>query len=425
MLWKVKKSNLTGTLHIPPSKSHTIRALLIASITQGESIIYNALLQGDGESALEASKGLGVQHTISNGTISVNGIGPEYSNGKSNIFVGNSGTSARLFTSVAALGSKPRTFDGDDSLRSRPMKPLLQSLADLGGHYSIHQNDRDIPFTIYGPLKGGETTINGITSQYLSSLLFTAPLLPMDTCIHVENLHEKPYVEITLWWLRKMNINYKISDNFSTFHIFGNQKYYPIQQTVPGDFSSATFGAVAAVLTRSKIKLENIDFSDPQGDKEIFTILENMGVLVDRQHSSAVVTGGEIPQGIEIDLNANPDALPAFAVLGCFSEGITSIVNVRQARIKETDRIKVMKMELSKMGARIEELDDGLRIYHSKLTGCNVCGHHDHRVVMALALAGMIADGETIIETAESADITYPGFVADFKNIGANIDQIN
>ncbi|MGD9201809.1 MAG: 3-phosphoshikimate 1-carboxyvinyltransferase [Chitinispirillia bacterium] len=425
MLWKIKKSCVSGTLRIPPSKSHTIRALLIASIAQGESTIYNGLIQGDGKSALEAAEGLGVKYTIRNGTIYIKGIASDFSKGTSEINVGNSGSSVRFFTSVAALGSKPRTFDGDSSLRSRPMKPLLQSLAELGGQYSIHQSDRDIPFTISGPLKGGETVINGLSSQYLSSLLLTAPLLPKDTCINVENLHEKPYVEITLWWLDRMNISYQVSNNFSTFNIQGNQKYHPFSLSVPGDFSSATFGAVAAVLSRSQLKLENIDFSDPQGDKEIFVFLEKMGAVIDRNSASATIRSGGIPQGIEIDLNANPDALPALTVLGCFAEGTTSIVNVKQARIKETDRIKVMKTELAKMGARIEEKEDGLRIYNSKLTGCKVNGHHDHRVVMALALAGMIADGETVIETAESADITYPGFALDFNNIGADIECIS
>lgn len=424
MIWKVKKSKLKGTITVPPSKSHTIRALLIATLADGESTIECPLLEGDGRSALDAAEGLGAKYGISNNTLKIKGIGTNYSLGTDKLFLGNSGTGTRLFTSAAALGKRPRTFDGDESLRTRPMKPLLEALSNLGARYSLLQEPGDVPFTIQGPLTGGETTVNGITSQFLSSILFAAPCINNKTTIHVENLHEKPYVELTLWWLDKMNIKYDVSDDFSTFTLYGNQIYRPFQQRIPGDFSSATFGAVAAALTGGPVTLDNIDFSDPQGDKEVFAILERMGVTVEKRQNLALVnTQGKI-KGIEIDLNKTPDALPAFSVLGCIAEGTTSIVNVKQARIKETDRIKVMTKELSRMGAQIEEKDDGLIIHKSKLKGCKVNGQNDHRVVMALALAGMVAEGETIIETAESAAVTYPTFVEDFVKVGANIESL-
>lgn len=424
MKWKIKKSKLNGTITVPSSKSHTIRALLIATLARGESVIEGALLEGDGKSAIQAAEGLGAKCVLKNGNLYIHGIDGDLSQGEESLFLDNSGTSTRLFTSVAALGKTPRTFDGDSSLRTRPMKPLLNSLVDLGATYSILQKNRDIPFSVNGPATGGETKINGITSQYLSSLLLTAPYMQKDTIIHVENLHEKPYVEITLWWLDKMRIRYEVSNNFTTFKIFGNQKYSPINQRIPGDFSSATFGAVAAALTNHTLTIENLDFTDPQGDKEIFCLLENMGVKVFRKRTGAIVNAPSSLLGIVLDLNKMPDALPAFSVLGCVAKGRTEIVNVKQARIKETDRISVMTHELSKMGANIEEKEDGLIIHQSQLSGCNVNGHDDHRVVMALALAGMIADGETIIETAEAADVTYPGFVESFRGIGANIEII-
>ena len=421
MIWTVKKSKLSGSITVPPSKSHTVRALLIATLADGESTIECPLLEGDGRSALNAVEGFGAEYTISNETLKIKGIGNNYSLGSENLFLGNSGAGTRLFTSAAALGNKPRTFDGDESLRTRPMKPLLDALSNLGAKYSLLQESGDIPFTIQGPLAGGETKISGITSQFLSSLLIAAPLMPDKTTIQVKNLHEKPYVEMTLWWLDKMNIKYEVSDDFSTFTVYGNQRYHPFEQRIPGDFSSATFGAVGAALTGGPVTLDNIDFSDPQGDKEVFIVLEKMGVTVERELTSASVRVDGKIKGIEIDLNEMPDALPAFSVLGCIAEGTTSIVNVKQARIKECDRIKVMTEELSKMGAEIEEKEDGLVIHKNKLKGCNVNGHGDHRVVMALALAGMAAEGETIIETAESAAVTYPTFVEDFVRIGANI----
>ncbi len=421
MQWKVNQSSVKGTLIVPSSKSHTIRALLIATLAQGESILEECLLEGDGRSALDAAKGLGAECALSGSTLTVAGTGGKLDHGSEALFLGNSGTGTRLFASAAALGARPRQFDGDHSLRTRPMKPLLKALQDLGASFTIEQNDQDIPFSIQGPVVGGTTRVSGVTSQFLSSLLLSLPLAPKDTIIHVEDLHERPYVEITLWWLDKMGISYRVSDDFATFFIEGGQSYQPIRERIPGDFSSATFGAVVAALTGGPVTLENIDFSDPQGDKEVFSALERMGVTVKRKHHSAVVSCDNQLQGATIDLNTMPDALPALSVLGCHALGETRIVNVKQARIKETDRIAVMSGELSKMGAAIEELEDGLIIKKSSLVGTQVNGHDDHRVVMALALAGLISSGETIIDTAESASVTYPGFVESFSQLGAAI----
>lgn len=424
MLWKVKKSRLSGAIKVPPSKSHTIRSILIATLADGESVIEDALVDGDGRSAIEAAIHIGAKCRCHGDTIRISGIGGDLSRGVETLFMGNSGTSTRLFTAAVALGDKPRTFDGDDSLRTRKMAALLQALSDLGATYSIHQTGRDIPFTIQGPIHAGEATVSGITSQFISSLLLTAPLLPGESVFHVVDLHEKPYVEITLWWLDKQGIRYHVSRDFSTFRIGGSQKYKPFTTRIPGDFSSATFGAVGAALTRGMVALENLDFQDPQGDKEVLTLLEHMGVIIQRDAGSVTVTSEGGISGRVLDLNAMPDALPAFSVLGCVAEGQTHIVNVEQARIKETDRIQVMAKELMKMGARIEERKDGLVISKSSLKGCRVSGHYDHRVVMALALAGMVATGETVIETAETAAVTYPSFAADFKNLGADIQVI-
>lgn len=421
MLWHVERSKISGTIEIPPSKSHTIRALLISTLAHGKSTIKGALLEGDGLSALEAARNLGAKLEISGDTVTVEGINSDLSSGTDSLFLGNSGTSMNLFTSAAALGKRRRRFDGDLSLRSRPIKPLLHALEKLGAVFEIHQNSRDVPFSIQGPLNGGETTVSGISSQYLSSLLLSCPLIKNDTVIHVEDLHEKPYVLITLWWLERMGIEYSASTDLLSFKIKGNQRYAPVNQKIPGDFSSATFPAVAAAITDSKINIANLDFSDPQGDRGVFDILQNMGVSIRHEDNIVIVLGETNFHGMELDLNSMPDSLPAFSVLGCLAKGKTIIHNVKQARIKETDRIRVMTQELSKMGARIEERPDGIEVYNSKLKGCRVNGHNDHRVVMALALAGMAAEGETVIETAESAAVTYPTFAEDFINIGAKI----
>lgn len=421
MQWRVKRSNLSGTIAVPPSKSHTIRALLVASLAHGKSVVRNALVEGDGASALRVAQSLGALVSRDGTTVYITGVGGRPDAGELVCDCGNSGTSMTLFTSAAALGNVSRRFDGDSSLRRRPMRPLFDALGPLGVTIDSNGNTGDVPFTVGGPLAGGITTVNGISSQFVSSLLLSCPLARGNTTIHVTNLQERPYVEITLGWLDKMEIRHEKSDDLTTFEIPGGQSYSPVDLAIPGDFSSATFGAVAAAASAATLRLDGIDFSDPQGDKAVFSIIERFGARVERSAAGAVVSGSGLLQGCEIDLNANPDALPALCVLACASRGVTRLVNVHQARIKETDRIAVMTQELSRMGARITELPDGIEIEGGSLHGAAVSGHDDHRVVMALALAGMIAEGETVIDTAESATVTYAGFVDDFRALGADI----
>jgi len=422
MIWKIRRSSLNGTIDVPPSKSHTIRACAIATLANGTSVVRNPLLSGDGASALNAARGLGAAVECRGGLVKITSPRVTGQAGEEWLDLGNSGTGTNLFAGVAALGSRGRWFTGDDSLKSRPVRPLLTALNDLGANYALQSPNRDIPFFICGPIKGGSTTVNGISSQFVSSLLLSCPCAKNTSIIHVENLHEVPYVRMTLWWLDKMGISCEAAGDLSYFRIPGGQQYRPFDMRIPGDFSSATFAVVGAALAGGAVAIRNIDFTDPQGDKDVFTVCESLGAAVERTGGGATVRGGRPLRGGVIDLNSMPDALPAMAVLACAARGTTSIVNVRHARIKETDRIKVMARELAKMGACIEERDDGLTINPSALKGAHVHGHHDHRVVMALALAGMIAEGETVIETAEAAAVTYPAFADDFRALGAHIE---
>ncbi len=425
MKWKIRASKLSGSIPIPPSKSHTIRALLAATLAQGTSQLHNVLTTGDGASAIAGAKSMGAGVEIIGNKVTVRGIAGNYNAGSDHFPMENSGTSTNLFTSVAALGSRPRHFDGDASLRTRPFKPLLVALKNLGAGYSFENPKSDLPFIIAGPISGGRTTVEGVSSQFLSSLLFACPCAPKDTEIEVVHLQERPYVEMTLRWLDMLGIRYKKSDDMTRFIVFGNQTYKAIDYTVPGDFSSATFAAVAAPLTGSTLALQGLDFSDSQGDKGVFDIVTAMGASVQKGSPETIVNGTGRIDGQVMDLNAMPDSLPALSVLACVADGETHIVNVAQARIKETDRISVMTEELSKLGAKVVEQPDGLIISKSALVGAPVNGHGDHRVVMALALAGMVAEGETIIDTAEAAAVTYPTFMEDFKKCGANIEVVD
>jgi 3-phosphoshikimate 1-carboxyvinyltransferase len=421
----VRPSQLKGSITIPSSKSHTIRALLIGTMAPGTSTIRKPLLTGDGASALGAARSLGAKTASQGDVFTITGRGSDYNSGADFFDMGNSGTGTNLFTSAAALGSRKRKFDGDNSLRSRPFKYLLDALVPLGAHYERERTTGDLPFTISGPLKGGTTTVNGVSSQYLSSLLFTCPLIQGgDTDINVVNLQEIPYVELSLWWLKKQGIKFEHTADYTKFHIPGNQSYKPFDMTVPADFSSATFAAVGGALTRGPITLHGLDFTDPQGDKGVFDLLKVCGATIAHGGDGVTVSASTTLKAGVMDLNAMPDALPAMSVLACTLSGETRIVNVENARIKETDRIVVMREELTKMGASVTETRDGLVINKSDLHGAVVSGRDDHRVVMSLALAGCIAKGETVIETAEAAAVTYPSFVDDFKALGANMELV-
>jgi 3-phosphoshikimate 1-carboxyvinyltransferase len=414
---KIKRSYLSGDILVPASKSHTIRALVIAGLAEGTSVLKNPLFSSDTESCIAGIRTMGSGVVVGENHVEVTGVGNAPAFSSQTIDMGNSGTSLRMLTGIATIGSQPVKFDGDDSLRTRPMQPLFTALEKLGA--KVESTNGKCPFTIRGPIKGGKTEVNGMSSQYLSSLLIACPLIEQDTEIIVHQLMEKPYVEITLDWLKSQSIQFE-QKGLDWFKIKGGQSYKPFSGYIPSDFSTATFPLCAAAVTRSEIKIKGLDFNDPQGDKEVFQHLEKMGVHLQHVEDGIIVTGGELT-GSDIDMNNIPDALPAMAAVACYAKGTTRLINVAQARFKECDRIKAMATELKKMGADITELDDGLIIHESSLKGTCVHGYHDHRMVMALALAGMGAEGETLIDTAESFKITYPGFVKDFKHIQANI----
>ncbi len=422
MKLKVSKSLLKGTLKVPGSKSHTIRAVAVALLAPGESIIENPLESLDTVSSLRALTSMGGQVEVNKDFWRIIGTGGKLREPLRTINMGNSGTGTRIFTGIAATGTHKYKFDGDKSLRSRPMGELHDALVALGA--KCESTNGKCPFTIQGPIKGGETRVDGKSSQFLTSLLFATPLAENDTRINVYNLQEKPYVEITLDWLDRQEIKYRCSDNLTEFYIPGRQRYHNFSFNVPADFSTATFPLVAAAVTGSELDLENLDFSDRQGDKAVFDHLAKMGMEITTKGKFTNIKPAGRLKGIEVDLNATPDALPAMAVAGACATGKTILKNVPQARIKETDRITCMTSELRKMGVEIEELEDGMVISGcDNLHGAEVEGHEDHRIVMALALAGMAAEGETIINGSEAASVTFPEFFADFRDIGAVMEQ--
>lgn len=416
-----KTEELKGEITVPGSKSHTIRAVIIASLADGISKIRNPLSSEDTIAAVNGCRALGADINTDNSLEwVVKGFDMTPKKPEKPLYMANSGTSMRLIGGIVSLFEFDVTLDGDDSLRTRPMQHLLTSLNALGAEAVSLENNGSCPIKIKGKIKGGNVDVNGISSQFVSSLLLAAPLADGDTEINVINIQEVPYIEMTLKWLDEQEIEYEKSDDLTYFKIKGKQRYKPFEKQVPGDWSSATFPIIAASIIKSDVLIKGLDINDTQGDKAIVEYLKKMGADIKVEEHGLKIKGKEL-NGSDLDLNNTPDALPALAVLGCFALGTTRLYNVAQARIKETDRIKIMAQELFKMGANIKEMDAGLIIESCKLTGETVEGHKDHRVVMALALAGMIAEGATRITTAEAINVTFTDFVGIMKSLGSKI----
>jgi 3-phosphoshikimate 1-carboxyvinyltransferase len=419
----VRKSRLAGEVTIPASKSHTIRAVTIASLASGQSIIRNPLVSSDTQAAVDCYRALGAQIDTSDSKVwKVVGTGGEIKASEKNIDIGNSGTTLRIAMGSAALvkSGETTTLTGDEQIQSRPVGPLMDALTNLGAKCTSIKNNNKAPVEVTGKLKGGKTTIAASTSQYLSSLLLCTPLAANDSEIEVTLLNEPDYVQMTLDWLDKQGIEYQ-NENMRLFKIKGRQCYKSFDATIPADFSSATFFLCAAAMCADEVTLFGLDFSDSQPDKAVVDYLKAMGADISIGPSSITVKATPL-KGAELDMNKTPDALPAMAVTASFAEGTTRLVNVPQARAKETDRIKCMAEELKKMAIDVEELPAGLIIRQSNPKPAELHGWADHRIVMALSLAGLSLDGQCTIDTAEAMSVTFPDYVELMKSIGANME---
>lgn len=423
----VNPSKICGTAEVPGSKSHTIRGVITSILADGESILHAPLQSADTESALNAAKKFGASFRIGDdGSWHIKGIGSKTPAVTDVIDLGNSGTSMRLLCAAASLFDREIKFDGDDSLRTRPMKPLLDALKMLGVETS--STNGKAPLSVKGPLQGGRCTVSGVSSQYLSALLFAAPLASAPTVIDLESLNEQPYVEMTLKWLDFLGIKYKAASNLLHFEIEGNQQYHAYEKVIPADFSTSLFVLGAALQSGrdSGTDIKNLDFSDSQGDKEVFRFFEQSGAKIEYGKNVHIPALQKLKGG-KFDLNNTPDSLPVFSAVAAGIKGETfHCLNVPQARIKETDRIDCMTRELRKMGGIVEELPDGMIVTGTQLHGSNELeSYGDHRIGMALAVAALNADSPSIINGIECAAVTYPDFVKQFQQLGADFKVID
>ncbi|OPX81092.1 MAG: 3-phosphoshikimate 1-carboxyvinyltransferase [Methanosaeta sp. PtaB.Bin087] len=418
MIASVERSQVSGDVEVPPSKSYTHRAITISALGPGGSV-KRPLLSADTRATIRAAEAFGAEIAIEGETLAVAGAGGGPKTPENVIDVENSGTTLRIMAAVAAL-TDGAVLTGDASIRRRPNGPLLKSLCDLGGEAFSIKKDDCAPLVVRGRIRGGRTVLDGsVSSQFLSALLISCPLAEGGSEIEIKGeLKSRPYAEITLEMLRAAGA--KIETDFERFAVQGGQSYDLGGYTVPGDFSSASYLLAAAAVTGSRLTVRGLRPSK-QGDSAIVSILQEMGAKIswDRSEGVLEIEGREL-SGVEVDASLTPDLVPTIAVLGSVAEGQTVVKNAEHVRHKETDRLRAMATELSRMGAKIAERPDGLVIEGGRLRGARVSGHHDHRIVMALTVAGLVA-GDTTVDTAEAVSVSYPGFFEEMARIGASV----
>lgn len=326
----------------------------------------------------------------------------------------------RMLAGLASRLDGSTAFTGDSSLCSRPMKPLLDALSELGA--GVTSENGCAPFTITGPVLGGDVHIRGdVSSQFISALLISAPLGKADTRIHLTTpLTSEPYVDMTISAMKKHGVSVGTIDD--GYLVRSGQVYSPVDVQVGGDYSSAAFLFAAAALT-GEITVSGLDPADPQGDKVVISILETFGAGVVREGENVTIKKADL-KAADIDLADAPDLFPIIAVLASQAKGTSRLYGAAHLRFKESDRIMSTVLFLRSMGADISETGDGCIVTGpSRLSGANVTTFGDHRIMMASAVAGLIAAGNTIIDDSGCCAVSYPDFVRDMQRLGADMRE--
>jgi 3-phosphoshikimate 1-carboxyvinyltransferase len=419
----IEPSQLKGSLIIPSSKSHTLRAILFTALADGISRIEHYLPSPDSMSMIQAVRLLGAQVEIESQALKIKGFAGKPQTPDDVIQCGNSGQVLRFIGALAGLIPQYTILTGDASIRhNRPVKPLLDGLRQLGAFALSSRGDDYAPILIRGPFTQKLAKLNGQDSQPVSGLLIAGAFAPYPIEIVVTEPGEKPWIDLTLDWFTKLGIPFQ-ADSYTHYRMNGLAHINGFSYKVPGDFSSAAFPIAAALLTHSPLTLHNIDMDDIQGDKAIIPTLQQMGAIfeIDKKKRTLAIAAEQRLKGIRIDINDFVDALPIMAVIGCFAKGRTEITNAAIARKKESDRIASIACELKKMGASIEEQPDGLIIHESKLHGADLNTYHDHRVALSLTVAALAAQSPSTIHGVECVTKTYPTFYDDLQTLGARI----
>ena len=414
---KIKKSILKGTIVCPANKSYTHRAIFLAALSDGKSIVKKILRSNDTIATINACRGFGIEvEEVENNVTIKNTIDSTVQN--SMINAENSGTTIRIAIAIAALSGGNTTLTGDDSLRKRPMQPILDALETMG--VKTESEEGKPPINIKGKIHGKEISIKGdISSQFISALLIIAPRLPEGLVINIEGeLVSKPYVDLTIAIMKKFGVEVKTEEKYKKYNV-SHQIYKPTTFSIPSDFSNLALLLAANVLLDDGLNIE-ISLGDmPQGDEAIVDILEKLGVNVRLEEDMITTESPDLLNGGKFDLSDTPDLLPAIAILALKSEKPIEMFNVKHARYKETDRIAILSRELKKVGLDVEEKEDGMIVKKSgELYPAELDSENDHRMFMAFSIVGMFI-GDCTVSDPDAVKVSYPEFIEDMKNVGA------
>ncbi|CAA2930946.1 3-phosphoshikimate 1-carboxyvinyltransferase [Arsenophonus endosymbiont of Bemisia tabaci] len=409
-------SYVEGTINLPGSKSISNRVLLLAALAQGQTVLTNLLASDDIRHMLNALTALGVEYQLSQDltTCIVKGGGHYFSHKNKKgleIFLGNAGTAMRPLTAVLALADNDIVLTGEPRMKERPIGHLIDALQQGGANIDYLEQADYPPIRIKGRFRGGNITVDGrVSSQFLTALLMAAPLAPNDTTIQIKGeLVSKPYIDITLALMRDFGIEVD-NQHYRRFHIKAGKHYIsPGDYFVEGDASSASYFLAAAAIKDGTVRVTGIGKDSLQGDTQCAAVLEKMGAKILWGKDYIECQRGELI-GIDMDMNAIPDAAMTVGTLALFACGETIIRNIDNWRVKETDRLTAMATELTKVGAKVEEDRDYIRILPPKLLQhAQIATYNDHRMAMCFSLVALSDTPVTILDPNCTAK-TFPDY---------------
>jgi 3-phosphoshikimate 1-carboxyvinyltransferase len=423
-LVRIRCREAKGKILAPPSKSYTHRGIIIASLAEGMSTIYNPLLSMDTAASIEGVKLMGAKAVLEDKKLIIEGV-EQPETPADVIDAKNSGTTLRILTAVAGLVKSGYTvLTGDESLRRRPMQPLLDALQQLGVEaWSARLNGCAPVIVKGGGYKFRECTISGeISSQYISGLMIAGAKTSGGVLINITGrIVSLPYIYATMKTQEVFGAKSTISNNQI---ITEGSGYRSAEFKVPGDYGLAAFILAIPFIAAGEVTVEGLTPDLPQPDISIISIIKEMGGDVE-QRGDEVAARHSTLDGITVSLRDAPDLLPVISVLAAVADGETVITDVRHARFKESDRISVITSELKKAGIHVEEMPDGVRIRPGEIKPATLDPHGDHRLFMAFSLLSIYSGGRILVKDPECVAISYPQFLKDLTSIGCEVEIVN
>ena len=403
-----------GIIAPPSSKSYAQRAIALALLSQGKSILRNIEFCKDTRSALSCIEALGAKvEILDESTIAIEGGLRPLSN---TLHVGESGLATRLFTPIASLWHEAITIQGEGTLLHRPMIMMIEPLRALG--VDVRDGGGYLPIEVKGPIHGGEIEVDGsISSQFITGLLLSLPLAEEDTTLHVTSPVSTPYIDMTIDTARIFGIEIMQKEgDYTEFFIEGGQKYTPADISIEGDWSGASTILVAGAIA-GEVTVKNISTLSKQADTAIIRALERAGAGIIIEHDSITVSKRPL-KAFTFDATNSPDLFPALAALAAAAEGVSTIIGTSRLSHKESDRAETLRQEYEKLGIKIDiSQEDVMTIRGGKIKPATVFSHGDHRIAMSLAVSALRCDGEVVIEQAECVEKSYPTFFEDLESI--------